>query len=139
MNLSFLLSFFACSDNKSTPDEDCSSYTGAFLGGGTATLSGTMQYPADLDEGLFIEIGLQDDFAYYGSLPTSFVDAQTCGAAQTFSVSEAPDGDYSLLIRAQSAEQPADEEADTLYDAIGSMEISIEEGNSYTDLVITLE
>ena len=71
-------------------------------------------------------------------MPASLVYADTCGEQQAFLLSEAPSGEYSLLVRVQSNTQPAGEEAETVYEAQGSIDISIEEEGTHSDLEILL-
>ena len=121
-----LLTLNACSKDDETQNGDCSSYEGAmFLAteGDIGTISGTLIFPEDLEEGLFIEMGLEDEFSYQGAMPESW-DSSTCGTQMDFVLNEVPAGDYTVVAMVQADEQPDDDAADTVYVAEGGTEVS---------------
>ena len=137
MMLLFLLS--ACSDNKEDSSVDCLTYEGSFpISNDSGVLSGSLYLPEDIQEGLFIEIGLEDEYSYYGSLPSPLTSSKTCGTEKEFYIEQAPSGSFSLIARVASETQPAGEDAETVYDAQGSISIVID-NDEHTGLEITLE
>ena len=134
------LALSACSKEDETQNGDCPSYEGSMFFAteeDIGTISGTLVFPDDLEEGLFIEMGLEDEFSYQGAMPSSW-DASTCGTQMEFLLTEVPAGDYTIVAMVQADEQPDDESADTVYVAEGGTEIS-SNNDDVSDVEIVLE
>lgn len=134
-----LFVLFACGAEKSDVESDCPTYEGSFpVSNDSGVLSGTLYLPEDVKEGLFLEIGLKDEYSHYGSLPSPLTTSKTCGTEKGFYIEQAPSGTFSLIARVPSETQPAGEDAETVYDVQGSISITID-NDEHAGLEITLE
>ena len=137
MMLFFLL--MACSEKKADPSVECPTYEGSFpISNDSGALSGVLYLPEEIQNGLFFEIGLEDEYSYYGSFPSPLSSSRTCGTEKEFSLEQAPSGTFLIIARVVSETQPAGEEAETVYDAQGSISITLD-NDEHTGLEIMLE
>ena len=135
------MSFWACADGKEPVDtaaSACEAYEGSFpMSSDSGVLSGTLTFPAELEAGLFIEMGVSTETSYYGVMP-KIVSAETCGVTKDFFIEDVPMGDFLLLARVQADEQPEGEDAETVYAAEGEVSVSVNE-DEQSGIEIVLE
>jgi hypothetical protein len=104
--LLLLLAAVACGGDDTTTPEPCAPYQGTTftLDEGAGTVSGTLTFPADLENDLQVEVSVGTGAVWLGVVPANMFELPaTCGGPMDFEIVQLEAGTYDLRARVLGA------------------------------------
>ena len=139
--LPLLLPLAACKDKSGCDDASFDGELFFSTDDDNGTVSGTLKWPASVDEGLLIEIGVQNENnAYAGAIAKGglFDFPETCGTELSFSIDGVASGPHQVVAAIQE-EGSGGDSGETFYVAEGTSEFFDVADGAVSGIVVQLE